>query len=97
MVNGTSQKTYRKTRPIENRVAVRKDTYLKAAELIVGEDKVKIPASVLDASDRGLRLYVNSSDPIPQRFKVILFSPPSTHNCELVWQNKQEIGLKFIS
>ena len=97
MVNCTSQKRFRKARPIENRVAIRKDTYLRAADLIIGEEKVTVAASVMDSSDRGLRLYVNSSTDIPSRFTVILYSPHSTHNCELVWQNEKEIGLKFIS
>ncbi len=97
MVNCASQKKYSSARPIENRVAIRKDTYLRAADLIIGEEKLTIAASVLDSSSRGLRLYVNSSIRIPKRFTVILCNPHSTHNCELVWQNEKEIGLKFIS
>ena len=96
MVNYASQK-YASVRPIEKRVAIRKDTYLRAADLIIGEDKVTVAASVLDSSSRGLRLYVNSSIRIPRRFTVVLFSPHSTHDCELVWQNEKEIGIQFIS
>lgn len=96
MVNYASQKKDSPTRPIENRVAVRKETYLKIADLIIGEDKLKVSASVLDASSRGLRLYVDSSIDVPKEFTVILFSPPSTHNCSLVWRKENEIGLEFI-
>ncbi len=97
MVNCASQKKAPSARPIENRVAIRKDAYLKGADLIIGEDKLTIAASVLDSSSRGLRLYVDSPVRVPKRFTVILSHSHSTHNCELVWQNEKEIGLKFIS
>lgn len=97
MVNCTSQKKHSSAAARENRVAIRKDTFLKAADLIIGEDKLTIAASVLDSSSRGLRLYVDSPICIPKRFTVILSHPHSKHNCELVWQNEKEIGLEFIS
>ncbi len=96
MIKSASQKKHASERPIENRVAVRRDTYLKIADLIVGEEELNISASVLDASSRGLRLYVDSSIEIPKRFKVVLYSPHETYDCALVWQKNNEIGLEFI-
>lgn len=97
MANSASQKRHASAAARENRVAIRKDAYLKGADLIIGEDKLTIAASVLDSSSRGLRLYVDSPICIPERFTVVLSHSQSEHKCKLVWQNEKEIGLEIIS
>lgn len=96
MVNFASQKKHSRAGARENRVAIRKDAYLKGADLIIGEDKLTIAASVLDSSSRGLRLYVESPICIPEQFTVVLSHSQSKQNCKLVWQNEKEIGIEFI-
>jgi hypothetical protein len=80
----------------DNRAVEREKTY-RAADVILGDGKTPIAASLLDLSKHGLRLYADTPVRIPKYVTVILSHPASEHACELIWQKDNEIGLKFIS
>ena len=80
----------------DNRAVDREKTY-RAADLILGDGRTPIAASLLDSSDHGLRLFADTPFRIPKHVTVVLSHPPSEHSCELIWQKDNEIGLRFIS
>lgn len=55
----------------------------------------KRDCKIVDISDSGARLAINSTTPLPRRFSIA-FPSSSPRPCELVWRNGTMAGVKFL-
>lgn len=55
-----------------------------------------IPCVLLDISKSGARLHAHEPAELPERFQLQIESDSTTHTCEVVWRNGNEIGVKFV-
>ena len=74
----------------------RKDVF-RPADVIWGVNRIPISASVLDCSNAGLRLFIDSPHQLPKEVKVVLSHPRVEYSCEIIWKSEKEFGLKIIS
>ena len=54
----------------------------------------KRDCKIVDISDSGARLAINSTTPLPRRFSIAFAS--TARPCELVWRNGAMAGVKFL-
>lgn len=55
-----------------------------------------IPCIMLDISEGGARLHAHEPGEIPDRFQLNIESEGLTFNCEVVWRQGNELGVKFV-
>lgn len=71
----------------------------RAAEVMLPGQEHPVPCVILDASSGGARLAIgHPSADIPRTFTLVLYKDRSAlRNCELVWMDRRQVGVKFIS
>jgi hypothetical protein len=62
--------------------------------LVLLDGFAKRDCKIVDISDKGARLAINSTTPLPRCFSIAFAS--STKPCELVWRNGAMAGVKFL-
>ncbi|MFM9941621.1 MAG: PilZ domain-containing protein [Hyphomicrobiaceae bacterium] len=55
-----------------------------------------IQCVLLDISLGGARLYVHDTSEVPDQFQLHVESEALTRQCEVVWRQTHELGVKFI-
>lgn len=55
----------------------------------------EIPCVVLNRSEGGFLLHVHAPDEIPESFKLVLASENNTYDCEKVWSNGANVGVRI--
>ena len=80
----------------DRRASLRHDKDDDALTFVKG-DSDAISCVVRDISDGGARLILKRGEFIPKQFKLCVPEMQILADCELVWRNKKEIGLKFRS
>ena len=55
-----------------------------------------MPCTVIDISDTGARLAIESNENIPAEFSIVL-SPNGgpSRNCKIVWRTEDHVGVAF--
>ena len=81
--------------PDELRIAPRR-RMLKSGIVAYSGRHCTIPCTVRDISDGGARLRVTSSLLAPDTFELIIESEGLEADCEVVWRDESQIGVRFV-
>ena len=68
---------------------------LKGAKIVINDGFSTFDCQVRNLSGHGAKLLAGGIIGIPQRFQLAL-ADGRKFDCEMTWQNGQEIGVKFI-
>ncbi len=80
----------------EHRDKTRKRTLL-GATISYNEHQFSIPCMVRDISDWGVRLKIEESVVVPEKFMLLIELEAIEVECEIAWRKKNELGAKYIS
>ena len=81
---------------VDRRKFGRKSVRIGARAIIANADAT-IDCTILDISESGARLELNNVDIITARFKLYVPDIDYIHNCEVVWRNTDQLGVKFAN
>jgi hypothetical protein len=68
-----------------------------SAWIALDDDFARRECRLVDVSEHGARLVVDSSTPLPHDFRVALVPNAPARPCEKVWRNGSMVGIKFKS
>jgi hypothetical protein len=81
---------------ISRRKHVRKDVVI-AAHLLVRDEKPRIArCTVVDISEGGARIQLDTAFPLPSRVFLVKDEGEIIYECEPAWQREQMAGLMFL-
>jgi hypothetical protein len=67
-----------------------------SAKLFTGVDAPVWDCVVMDISENGARIALDTSDNVPERFTLLLVSYGRTSRpCRVVWRAGRQVGVKF--
>lgn len=78
----------------ERRRALRNRT-LKSGKIIMGKRTSLVDCTVRNLSPRGALLLVPNPIGIPKTFELKLDADHSRHDCRVIWQGLNRIGVEF--
>lgn len=67
------------------------------AQIISLSDEEPSGCAVINLSQSGAKLKLESDQYLPNQFKLITMSPKKELACQLVWAKDSKIGLEFIA
>ncbi len=70
---------------------------VRVASILVSDDREPIPCVILDISASGARLHIHDPVEIPKTFHLLQIANDERHECEAVWRNGNEMGVKFLT
>jgi hypothetical protein len=70
---------------------------LKTAIASYNDHKITMEVVLRDMSETGVKLKLNSPDPLPEHFTLYIELDGITVDCQVVWRRGREIGATFIS
>ena len=68
----------------------------RAADVILDAKRAPIACTVIDISESGVRLHIETPHRIPDTFGLAFNHPRQTRNCRLVWREGNELGARFV-
>lgn len=82
--------------PQERRRAARRNVKI-GASAIIANSEATVDCMVLDFSDTGAKLQMTEVDIITARFKLFVPEIDHIYECEVVWRDGQNLGVKFAN
>ena len=67
------------------------------ASAIIANSEATIDCMILDFSDSGAKLQMTEVDIITARFKLFVPEIDHIYECEVVWRDGQNLGVKFAN
>jgi hypothetical protein len=67
------------------------------ANAIIANPEATIDCMILDFSDSGAKLQMTEVDIITARFKLFVPDIDHIYECEVVWRDGQNVGVKFTN
>jgi hypothetical protein len=68
------------------------------AKIIIDETAPQRSCTIADISHNGARLVLETEDPLPDQFILLLTRNGQTHRrCRMVWRTGQTIGVEFVA
>ena len=64
--------------------------------IVTHGNTIGIECTIRDFSKDGTRLRVENGTSLPLRFKLKTKADPVGYNCEVVWRESDEVGIRFI-
>ena len=76
-----------------------RSTVVKGATLFYNNGNSSVPCVVLDQSETGAKIQINSSElfSCPETFQLRYLNIDKTYECCRMWSDKGIIGLKYIA
>jgi hypothetical protein len=69
---------------------------LKSGIVATNDRHLTMGCTVRDLSDTGARIRVESSLSVPDTFELIIEMDGLEANCQVVWRNGKEVGVKYL-
>lgn len=76
-----------------------RSTVVKSATLFYNNGNSSVPCVVLDQSETGAKIRINSNElfKCPATFQLRYLNVDKTYECRCAWSNKCIIGLKYTT
>lgn len=67
------------------------------AQIVLDKNGKLRPCSIVDISESGARIVLDTSEALPKRFLLLLASRGGIRECRQVWRDELTLGVEFLA